>query len=134
MRECGRAGHRVDRPRVSSDDPRRLRPWGAVMDRGPFADRWARAGHPGRTRRGGTAAPGLGLLTAVILGVTVTSACSDSGGSDASTAATGTRAAAAARGQSGSDLESDYQRVIKRVLPSVVEIRTSSGLGSGVIF
>jgi putative serine protease PepD len=104
------------------------------MYRGPFADRLDRAGRRGRARRGGTAARGLGLLTAVVLGVSVTSACSESGGSDASTTATAARAAAAARGQSGSDLESDYQRVIKRVLPSVVEIRTSSGLGSGVIF
>jgi putative serine protease PepD len=31
-------------------------------------------------------------------------------------------------------LEADYRRVIKAVLPSVVEIRTAQGLGSGVVY
>src|SRR4051794_31378227 len=31
-------------------------------------------------------------------------------------------------------LEADYRRVIKAVLPSVVEIRTEQGLGSGVVY
>ncbi|WNM34618.1 trypsin-like peptidase domain-containing protein [Streptomyces sp. Li-HN-5-11] len=34
----------------------------------------------------------------------------------------------------GNDLQSDYQRVIKDVLPSVVQIRAGHGLGSGIVY
>ena len=54
--------------------------------------------------------------------------CSGSGseGSDRST----TQAAPGA----ASDLQDDYQRVIEKVLPSVVQIDASEGLGSGVVY
>ena len=45
--------------------------------------------------------------------------------------ATSTRNAAS---RTGSDLQSDYQRVIKDVLPSVVQIRAGNALGSGVVY
>ncbi|MFI1045107.1 S1C family serine protease [Streptomyces griseoruber] len=37
-------------------------------------------------------------------------------------------------GQAAEDLQSGFQRVIKDVLPSVVQIETGSGLGSGVVY
>ncbi|MCN9239864.1 trypsin-like peptidase domain-containing protein [Streptomyces sp. RY43-2] len=36
--------------------------------------------------------------------------------------------------RTNSDLQGDYQRVIKNVLPSVVQIRAGEGLGSGVVY
>lgn len=57
---------------------------------------------------------------------------SGSGGSaDEPRAATATPAA---HPMAASDLQSDYQRVIKDVLPSVVQIRDSQDLGSGVVY
>jgi S1-C subfamily serine protease len=50
-----------------------------------------------------------------------------SGAAGAGTGAGGTAAAAAAA------VEQEFVSVIKRVMPSVVEIRTSAGLGSGVV-
>lgn len=32
------------------------------------------------------------------------------------------------------DLERSYQQVVKAVLPSVVQINTSEGLGSGIVY
>ncbi|WP_340380548.1 trypsin-like peptidase domain-containing protein [Streptomyces sp. SS7] len=52
-------------------------------------------------------------------------------------AAEATRAAQAAvrpPGQAAEELQGDFQRVIKDVLPSVVQIETDSGLGSGVVY
>ncbi|WP_416978624.1 S1C family serine protease [Streptomyces sp. T028] len=37
-------------------------------------------------------------------------------------------------GKAADDLQSDFQRVIRDVLPSVVQIETESGLGSGVVY
>jgi len=75
--------------------------------------------------------------------VLVVAACvgCTSGGNGAATAATtapaATTAAAApapAAAGGGASLQQDYASTIRRVLPSVVEIKTSSGLGSGVIY
>jgi S1-C subfamily serine protease len=72
------------------------------------------------------------VIATLLLGVAVTGACSDS---NASTAAASTlRSSAPAAGSAASNLESQYETVIKQVLPSVVQIRTDSGLGSGVIY
>jgi putative serine protease PepD len=77
----------------------------------------------------------VGLLGAVIASLAMTSACSDS---PETSAATVGRSSASGDGGSaasaGTDLESQYETVIKQVLPSVVEIRTGTGLGSGVIY
>lgn len=43
-------------------------------------------------------------------------------------------AARATAGTTAGDLQSQYQRVIKEVLPSVVQIQASHDLGSGVVF
>ena len=40
----------------------------------------------------------------------------------------------AAAGGGGIALQQDYASTIRRVLPSVVEIKTASGLGSGVVY
>jgi putative serine protease PepD len=70
----------------------------------------------------------LGLLTTTTALVAVTVAgC-------ASTAAPRPAAAAAVTPAAYASLQGAFTDAIKEVLPSVVEIRTSSGLGSGVVF
>lgn len=67
---------------------------------------------------------------------------SDSGSSSASSASSAsskkdgstTQAAEAAVPMSSDDLQSDYLKVIKEVLPSVVQIQASSDLGSGIVY
>ncbi|MFF7979048.1 S1C family serine protease [Streptomyces sp. NPDC007901] len=77
------------------------------------------------------------LRTAAALGscclVLAVSGCSALGGGaseDASTRA----ARAASVPMSATDLQNQYQKVIKDVLPSVVQIQASSDLGSGVVY
>ncbi|MEU6989046.1 trypsin-like peptidase domain-containing protein [Streptomyces sp. NPDC046465] len=67
-------------------------------------------------------------LAAALTAVALAAGCSssDSGDSGRST----TRAAPAAAG----DLQDDYQRVIKDVLPSVVQVDAGDSLGSGVVY
>ena len=97
-----------------------------------------RSGHgrrrvPGRRRSrsavgSGTAAAVLALVLAACVGCT-------SGGSAAAPAAVTTPASApAAAAGGGVSLQRDYVSAIRRVLPSVVEIKTASGLGSGVVY
>jgi S1-C subfamily serine protease len=77
---------------------------------------------------------GSGITAAALAAALATCAGCTSGGSitAASTpAATATRPAAAA---GGVPLQHDYVTAIHRVLPSVVEIKTASGLGSGVVY
>jgi S1-C subfamily serine protease len=66
--------------------------------------------------------------TALLAGVTL-AGCT---GPDTSTGAESSGSSSAAG--AGHQLEAAYQQVIDQVLPSVVEIRTSSGLGSGVAY
>lgn len=70
---------------------------------------------------------------AVLAGV---SACGGSASSNpAGSAASGASSSAGAPlSNSGSNLQQQYESVIQAVLPSVVEITTSSGLGSGIVF
>ena len=78
---------------------------------------------------------GSGITVAVLAVVLATCAGCTSGGSTsaASTpAAAATAPAAVAAG--GVPLQQDYVNTIRRVLPSVVEIKTASGLGSGVVY
>ncbi|MFF8771445.1 S1C family serine protease [Kitasatospora sp. NPDC015120] len=81
-------------------------------------------------------APGtLAVLTALAL-----AGCSSGSSSDSSSPQSGSPAVtAAATGGSAqpggaNQLQSDYQRVIRDVLPSVVQITTGSGLGSGIVY
>ena len=82
----------------------------------------------------------LGSVTAGAALVLVAAACvgCTSSGSASAPAATTSPAAAAAAPAAGAAggvlLQQDYTTTIRRVLPSVVEITTASGLGSGVVY
>ena len=76
----------------------------------------------------GAAAAALAVLAACV-------GCTSGGSTTAATtpaAAAATPSAAAVAG--GVPLQQDYIDTIRRVLPSVVEIKTASGLGSGVVY
>ena len=78
---------------------------------------------------------GPGAAAAVLAVVLAACAGCTSGGGSTTAAATPAAAAttpAAAAG--GVPLQQDYVNTIRRVLPSVVEIKTTSGLGSGVVY
>ena len=88
---------------------------------------------PGRRRYRHTLGWGTAAVLALVAAACV--GCTSSGSSAAPAAtvtATATVPAAAAGG--GVSLQQDYASTIRRVLPSVVEIRTTSGLGSGVVY
>jgi S1-C subfamily serine protease len=78
--------------------------------------------------RPGTAAVVLAVLGAVCAG------CTSGGPATASSAATTPASAPAVASGAGVPLQQDYVSAIRRVLPSVVEIKTASGLGSGVVY
>jgi putative serine protease PepD len=86
------------------------------------------AGFSGRLRRRPVrcAVPGLLLAVGLLAGC---SAASGPGQEQASPAETGTAGPAVA----AAAVQQEFVNVIRRVLPSVVEIRTSAGLGSGVV-
>ncbi|MFD3658801.1 S1C family serine protease [Streptomyces sp. NPDC058620] len=88
-----------------------------------------RASPRGRLRR---------LLLPLTAGVCAISLVGGCAGSDADSAAPeATRSDSARQGpvpRATNDLQSDYQTVIKNVLPSVVQIDASSGLGSGIVY
>src|SRR5262252_754341 len=77
----------------------------------------------------------LGSGTAAVLAL-VAAACvgCTSSGSSAAPAVTVTATAPAAVTGGGASLQQDYASTIRRVLPSVVGIKTASGLGSGVVY
>jgi S1-C subfamily serine protease len=72
-------------------------------------------------------------LLAPLAALALLSGCSGSG-SSGRPETSATQAAQALAQKSGSDLQGDYQRVIKDVLPSVVQIQASNDLGSGVVY
>jgi putative serine protease PepD len=92
---------------------------------------WGRLYGRRRDRRAtgsATATAMLGLVVATVAGCT-------SGGSTAPPAATTSAAATITAAPGGGvPLQQDYVSAIRRVLPSVVEIKTASGLGSGVVY
>ncbi|WP_328317076.1 S1C family serine protease [Streptomyces sp. NBC_00388] len=80
-------------------------------------------------------------LTAGICGVALLGGCSGSGARSALAAGSGPSSSPAA--DSGSDdasatggnaLQSNYEQVIKNVLPSVVQIESGNDLGSGIVY
>ena len=73
----------------------------------------------------------LGVAGIVLLALTA-AACSGATGSGPSPAASS--AAPAASAGAGTSLEQQYEQVVSRVLPSVVQISTSQGSGSGVVY
>jgi S1-C subfamily serine protease len=79
--------------------------------------------HDHRARGSGTAA-----ITALMLGLACAACTSGGSGAPPATASPSATAGSAA------GLQQLYVTTIHRVLPSVVEIRTASGLGSGVVY
>jgi S1-C subfamily serine protease len=96
----------------------------------PGATRNGRAPHAGP--RGAAAGRRLAEAGAV-LAVLAVAGCSGAGGTGTGAAASSPSAAAASAG-AASSLEQQYEQVVARVLPSVVQISTSSGSGSGVVY
>ena len=91
---------------------------------------------PGRDpgRRALVAVRLTGAAAAAALVVALAS-CTSSGGDGGSPAPSAASPAAAATGAPAAEaMQQSFVSVIKRMLPSVVEIRTSNGLGSGVVF
>ncbi|MFF2851688.1 S1C family serine protease [Streptomyces sp. NPDC058001] len=74
--------------------------------------------------------PLLPLVAAAVL-VALVGGCSDAGSSSGRTDTT-TRAAPPVK--ASNSLQDDYERVIKDVLPSVVQVQGSKDLGSGVVY
>ena len=76
---------------------------------------------------------GPGAAAAALAVLAACAGCTSGGSTTAATtpAAAATTPAAAA---GGVPLQQDYVNTIRRVLPSVVEIKTASGLGSGVVY
>ena len=74
----------------------------------------------------GAAAAALAVLAACV-------GCTSSGSTTAATTPAGAATTPAAAA-GGVPLQQDYVSTIRRVLPSVVEIKTASGLGSGVVY
>ena len=60
--------------------------------------------------------------------------CTSGGSTTAATTPAGAATTPAAAAAGGVPLQQDYVSTIRRVLPSVVEIKTASGLGSGVVY
>ena len=75
----------------------------------------------------GAAAAALAVLAACV-------GCTSSGSTTAATTPAGAATTPAAAAAGGVPLQQDYVSTIRRVLPSVVEIKTASGLGSGVVY
>jgi putative serine protease PepD len=97
----------------------------------PAGQKGSRVSHsaPPRSSAAGRWLAGV-ALTLVILGA---AACSSPAGSGTGSASATPPPAAAPSG-AASSLEQQYEQVVSRVLPSVVEISTSSGSGSGVVY
>ncbi|WP_329351112.1 trypsin-like peptidase domain-containing protein [Streptomyces sp. NBC_01261] len=89
-----------------------------------------------RTRTHTRALRPVALLAGLACSLALVAGCSGAGSSSASSKKDGstTQAAEAAVPMSSDDLQSDYLKVIKEVLPSVVQIQASSDLGSGVVY
>ena len=75
----------------------------------------------------GAAAAALAVLAACV-------GCTSGGSTTAATTPAGAATTPAAAAAGGVPLQQDYVNTIRRVLPSVVEIKTASGLGSGVVY
>ena len=88
--------------------------------------RSGRVAHAGpRSTAAGRWLAGAGAVVTVLAAV----ACSSTGGTG-----TASPSPAAASTGAASSLEQQYEQVVARVLPSVVQISTSSGSGSGVVY
>ena len=78
---------------------------------------------------------GPGAVAAALAAVLVACVgCTSGGSTTAATTPAGATTTPAAAAAGGVPLQQDYVNTIRRVLPSVVEIKTASGLGSGVVY
>jgi S1-C subfamily serine protease len=93
-------------------------------------DEW---GRPSGQRRE-SCAGGSGTVAVLALIVAACAGCTSSGSTAPQAATTSAVATIPAAPGGGVPLQQDYVAAIRRVLPSVVEIKTPSGLGSGVIY
>ncbi|WP_406449331.1 trypsin-like peptidase domain-containing protein [Streptomyces sp. NBC_00876] len=74
-------------------------------------------------------------LSAGVCAIALVSGCSDSNSNTSKTAASKTPSAQQGSASKATvDLQSEYQSVIKDVLPSVVQIDASESLGSGIVY
>jgi putative serine protease PepD len=76
-------------------------------------------------------------VLAAVLGVLVVTGCtnsSHSGAASTGSSASGSGAGGSAPGGTGVAEQTAFENVIQQVLPSVVEIRSSTGLGSGIVY
>ncbi|WP_425554834.1 S1C family serine protease [Kitasatospora putterlickiae] len=92
---------------------------------------------PRQTRPGAFGGRPLAPGAVAALAALVLTGCSGGSSSDSSSPANGSPTAptaGATQPGGANQLQSDYQRVIKDVLPSVVQITTASGLGSGIVY
>ncbi|WP_432501223.1 S1C family serine protease [Kineococcus arenarius] len=89
-------------------------------------------GRRGRRRRRAATA-GFLLVPLAIAGCTDSGEPAASSGTSAAATSASSSPGGSADGSPAQTLQESYQQVISDVLPSVVEIRTSSGLGSGVV-
>ncbi len=91
---------------------------------------WQRRSRRRRDRR----AVGMGTAAALAVVVAACAGCTSGRSTSAPAAAATPTATPTAAAGSGVGLEQAYVTTIRQVLPSVVEIKTASGLGSGVVY
>ena len=77
---------------------------------------------------------GSGVAAAAVAVLVACVGCTSGGSTTAATTPAGAATTPAAAAAGGVPLQQDYVNTIRRVLPSVVEIKTASGLGSGVVY
>ena len=77
---------------------------------------------------------GPGAAAAALAVLAACAGCTSGGSTTAATTPAGATTTPAAAAAGGVPLQQDYVNTIRRVLPSVVEIKTASGLGSGVVY
>ncbi|MET8914431.1 trypsin-like peptidase domain-containing protein [Streptomyces sp. NPDC004610] len=75
-----------------------------------------------------------GPVVAVFCCLALAAGCSSGSGSAGGDEESGSDTAQASAPRASGDLQSDYLRVIKDVLPSVVQIQATNDLGSGVVY
>jgi putative serine protease PepD len=105
----------------------RIKLIGSHVPGGTGNSRAAQAGP--RSAAAGRRLAGAGAALAVL----TAAACSSAGGTVTGGATASSSPAAASTGPASS-LEQQYEQVVAQVLPSVVQISTSSGSGSGVVY
>lgn len=89
---------------------------------------------PNRRPRGATALKVLAAGAVVAVGATACTATDTTPTAASSSTAPSTAASATSGGSTAQSLQDSYEKTIADVLPSVVEIETKVGLGSGIVF